>query len=215
MIRALLAALLALSLTCCSATNCMGGSIVYNIVNYADLQNGYKLSGTITTDGAIGTLTSADITAWSFSVTGPTSYQGTSQAPGATVFADNLTASATELTLAPIIPIPGEGIAEELQFFGATLVGATLDYARVFFDTPPVFGADEYESGFDNDMFPPWSIRINYPPGVTPGGSAWIIATVATIPEPGTLTLALLGGTCISAVVWMRRCRRSVSRSDR
>jgi hypothetical protein len=33
MFLALLAALLALSLTCCSATNCMGGSIVYNIVN--------------------------------------------------------------------------------------------------------------------------------------------------------------------------------------
>jgi hypothetical protein len=55
MIRALLAALLALSLTCCSATNCMGGSIVYNIVNYPDLQNGYTLSGTITTDGSSAT----------------------------------------------------------------------------------------------------------------------------------------------------------------
>jgi hypothetical protein len=39
MFRALLAALLSLSLTCCSATNCMGGSIVYQIQNYADPQN--------------------------------------------------------------------------------------------------------------------------------------------------------------------------------
>jgi hypothetical protein len=51
MFRALLAALLALSLTCCSATICMGGSIVYDLASYADLQNGYALSGTITTDG--------------------------------------------------------------------------------------------------------------------------------------------------------------------
>jgi hypothetical protein len=101
MIRALLAALLALSLTCCSATNCMGGSIVYNLVNYADLQNGYTLSGTITTDGTIGTLTPADVSAWSFSVTGPFSFQATSLSPGATDVVLNLSASAAELTLPP------------------------------------------------------------------------------------------------------------------
>jgi len=90
MFRALLAALLGLSLTCCSATNCMGGSIVYQIQIYADLQNGYTLSGTITTDGTIGTLTSADVTAWSFSVSGPTDYAGTSQSGGARTSVSNL-----------------------------------------------------------------------------------------------------------------------------
>ena len=54
-IAALLAALLPCFSTCCSATNCMGGSIVYNIQNYPDLQNGFTLSGTITTDGTKGT----------------------------------------------------------------------------------------------------------------------------------------------------------------
>jgi hypothetical protein len=128
MCRALLAALLALSLTCCSATNCMGGSIVYNIQNYADLQNGYTLSGTITTDGTIGTLTSTDMIAWSFSVTGPTSYQLTSQTAGASVFTVNLISTATELTLAPATAAETLSI---LTFVGPLSNPPLLGYARL------------------------------------------------------------------------------------
>jgi hypothetical protein len=205
MIRALLAALLALSLTCCSATNSMGGSIVYNIQNYADLQNGFTLSGTITTDGTIGTLTSADVTAWSFSVAGPTQYQLTSQNPGAFLVVSNLTASATELSLAHTNTI---GLIE-----GLTLVGPQptafpiLSYQRI-----P--GADVYTS-FGDQGANSWSDFAPFPPGLSLGGSTWIIATAATVPEPGTLTLALLGGAWIGAVQWKRQCRRSVRRSDR
>ena len=40
-------------------------SITYNVVNYPALQNGYTVSGTITTNGAIGTaLPSTDIMSW-------------------------------------------------------------------------------------------------------------------------------------------------------
>jgi hypothetical protein len=205
MIRALLATLLSLSLTCCSATHCMGESIVYNIQNYADLQNGFTLSGTITTDGTIGTLTSADVTAWSFSVAGPTPYQLTSQNPGAFLVVSNLTASATELSLAHTNTI---GLIE-----GLTLVGPQptafpiLSYQRI-----P--GADVYTS-FGDQGANSWSDFAPSPPGLSLGGSTWIIATAATVPEPGTLTLALLGGAWIGAVQWMRPCRRSVRRSDR
>ena len=83
-----------------------GGSITYHIENYAVLQNGYTLSGTITTDGMIGTLTDADITAWSFSVTGPTSYPiDVPQSPGATVVVVNLTATASAPHIGPSRPI--------------------------------------------------------------------------------------------------------------
>jgi hypothetical protein len=205
MFRALLAALLSLSLACCSATNCMGGSIVYNIQNYAYLQNGFTLSGTITTDGTIGTLTSADITAWSFSVTGPMSYQLTSQNPGAFLFVSNLTASSTALSLAHTNTI---GLIEGLTLVGPQLTAfPTLSYQRI-----P--GADVYTS-FGDQGANSWSDFAPSPPGLSLGGSTWIIATTATIPEPGTLTLTLLGGACIGAVQWMQRCRRAVSGSDR
>jgi hypothetical protein len=38
--------------------------IIYSIENYASLQNGYTLSGTITTDRTIGTLNESDIKAF-------------------------------------------------------------------------------------------------------------------------------------------------------
>ena len=40
-------------------------SITYDVVNYPTLQNGYTVSGTITTNGATGTsLPGSDITSW-------------------------------------------------------------------------------------------------------------------------------------------------------
>lgn len=44
------------------------GSITYDLVNYPDVQDGNTLSGTITTDGAIGNLQMSDITAWSVTI---------------------------------------------------------------------------------------------------------------------------------------------------
>jgi hypothetical protein len=44
------------------------GGITYNLVNYATLQNGYTVSGTITTDGAIGTITNENVDKWDISV---------------------------------------------------------------------------------------------------------------------------------------------------
>ena len=47
------------------------GQITYLIQNYAADQNGSTLSGSVTTDGNLGTLTSADIVAWTWTVTPP------------------------------------------------------------------------------------------------------------------------------------------------
>jgi len=56
---------------------------------------------------------------------------------------------------------------------------------------------------------PTWSDMVLFPPGLSLGGTTWIIATAATIPEPGTLTLALLGSACIGGVQWMGRSRQA------
>ena len=47
----------------------LAGSITYDIVNYPDLQNGWTLSGTITTDATMGPITQLDITSWTWSIT--------------------------------------------------------------------------------------------------------------------------------------------------
>jgi hypothetical protein len=48
---------------------CAADPITYNLVDYSSLENGWTLSGTITTDGTIGALAASDITSWTFTIT--------------------------------------------------------------------------------------------------------------------------------------------------
>jgi hypothetical protein len=195
--RALLLALLSLFVSFSPNATTKAGSIVYEIQNYAALQNGYTLSGTITTDGTIGTLTSADITAWSFSVTGPSSYGSSSLSPGAGTQVNGVTATAAAITMAPSAPDSDFG---SLQFFS---------------DSPPVlnYGRADANDGngdrYSSLSFPTqaWITFGGYPPGLQLGGSTWIIATanVSAVPEPSTLTLALLGVVCLAVAHSMTR----------
>jgi PEP-CTERM motif len=52
-----------------------------------------------------------------------------------------------------------------------------------------------------------WITFGGYPPGLQLGGSTWIIATanVSAVPEPSTLTLALLGVVCLAVAHGMTR----------
>jgi PEP-CTERM motif len=212
--RALLLASLSLFLTFCLAAESMGGPITYNIESYAALQNGYTMSGTITTDGTIGTLASADVTGWSFSVTGPTSYQLTSLTPTAGFFLDNLTATATSLTLAP--PTAGQ---ESLLGFEGGSFGSTI--TNLQYDRNPANPAeggpatDSYSS-FNGTSTPSgiaWKDVVDNPPGLQLGGSTWVIATVtaSAVPEPSTLTLALLGMACLAVAQRTMRYSRDAS----
>ncbi len=51
------------------APSASGGSITYEMVDHPTLQNGYTVSGFITTDGTTGIITNADTTNWNISVT--------------------------------------------------------------------------------------------------------------------------------------------------
>jgi hypothetical protein len=131
------------------------------------------------------------------------------QLPGAGVGVDNLTASATELTLAPPSTIPN---AENFQGFQTEQQPQGLEYERINTGSGNI---DSYVSLVFTITLYGWGAISEYPPGLSLGRSTWIIATVATRPEPGTFTLALLGGACVGAVMWMRRCRRAASGPDR
>jgi len=198
MTRTLLLALLSLFLTFCSAADSKGGSINYDIQSYAALQNGYTLSGTITTDGAIGTLSKSDITAWSYTATnGTTTYKVTSTDAFADSAVQNLTATATMLTLV-------QNGAENFVTLGTVLNSVFVDeleWGRFgLFDSYNLFSASNAV----------WDATAANPPGLQLGGNTWIIAIVGSqgVPEPGTLTLALLGGVCLAVVQWTRRRRR-------
>lgn len=62
----------------------LAGSTTYNILNYPDLQNGWTLTGTITTDCFIGDINQNDIKSWTWTITsGATTYTANSTDPGA------------------------------------------------------------------------------------------------------------------------------------
>ena len=103
------------------------GQITYSLQNYAADQNGSTLSGTVTTDGNLGTLTQADIVAWTWTVTPPVGAPFTLSGSGADSIVQNLIATDTQLLLPEI--------QTENQNFELALVGgnADLEYRRDFF----------------------------------------------------------------------------------
>lgn len=77
--RTLLAAVTLAAATAAGA-GAHAASIIYNLSFTSATAT---LTGTITTDGTIGSIGAANITAWSFTQTGPNAFSLTSDAPGA------------------------------------------------------------------------------------------------------------------------------------
>ncbi len=208
----LMLASLSLVLTFCH-NPARGSSITYNLESYLPLQNGYTLSGTITTDGTIGTLTSSDITAWSFTIT-----QGSVEivtpfqpprnpSPGHRPDRDRISAHP---------PHPPRGLERHhhhrpsarsthgphlLRLLGPRIRQRNPRYGDVYGEHCRVLWVP-------HGTTPPAPL-----PGLSLGGTnPWIIATTAAVPEPGSLTLALLGTAFLAVGGWTRRRNRAASR---
>ena len=55
--------------------------ITYDLVDYPADENGYSLSGFITTDGSMGSLSSSDLVSWSYEIYSGTSSLGSGSSP--------------------------------------------------------------------------------------------------------------------------------------
>src|SRR5271157_3999787 len=151
----------------------LAGSMTYDIVNYPDLQNGWTLSGTITTDGTIGTIQASDITSWTWTIVeAGTALTIRSTDLGAGVTVDGLTATSTDLQL--------HFNSDQLLQLGsnAAFLQDATSHIEPRFITQALGPA----------IPPPriaWSSSIPQPPGT----SAWLIASTSTaaVPEPCTL----------------------------
>jgi hypothetical protein len=177
-------------------------SITYNIQNYPSFQSGYTLSGTITTDGNVGTLTQADITSWSLSVSGgPNSFTAAGSGAGTGVESIGLVASTNQLTLAD----PGTQLFNVLSLSGN---GGHVSWTE---------GGDA--AGFSDNYYAlnnvgNTTVWNTIPTDASFGGPPWIIAQaqITSVAEPGTRTMALVGLACLAVAQCSRRRHRAASR---
>jgi hypothetical protein len=156
------------------------GQITYSLQNYATDQAGSTLTGSVTTDGNLGTLTAADIVAWTWTVSPPVGAPFTLSGVASTV--SLLIATDTQL----LLPV-GQSNAVPSEFF---LVGpAGTSSAELTYFRPSVgqgdsiYGASSNTSGF-------W-ITDNPAMG---GTNPWVIGVAAAaVPEPSGAVLMSLG----------------------
>ena len=175
----------------------LAGSTTYNIVNHPDYQDGWTLSGTITTDGTIGLLQSSDITSWTWTVTKPGSSQTYRSGPGTLIYAEGITATNTGLLILNrktgtdiTLNTNSGGINDG---YGITGGGGTAE--------PTYFtGAGGFDTDVQYDHFvfywaePP-------PNPVSVPQEEFTFASTTAVPEPSTLYLLGFGAVCGSVYV--------------
>ena len=212
-LRTALVSILALTVVV-SASTSAAGNIIYNLVSPT---NGYVVTGTVTTNGRIGTLYPSDLLAWSFVVTAPngSSFAANSSEPNAGAIL-NAIASATEIFL----PYP-PGTTSEQNRIGfrapnlnetwstenkwlwyltsgdpAGVSGPTASYGDIIQG-----GHKPAQTNTRDVTFQQAHNYLSQPPS-TP-------FVVAIVPEPASIALLALGG-----LLALRR-RRVARRTDR
>jgi hypothetical protein len=181
-----------------SSSVATAGDITYQISDYPSLQQGNHIQGTITTDGTIGTLGAADIVSWQFTLLSPTDVPrgtGTSAEPilaSVTTVLGNVVATPSLITLSGQAYLSLDDRTTGALYEISVIPGGLLDEADWYV---PNVGFGEWGSD-------------------TPGyyGVFDYAGTAAAVPEPTSITLALLGLGVLSGVGFARWRRRTLSR---
>ncbi len=188
-----------------SANIAEAGAITYAIENYPADQEGYTLSGTITTDGVIGGLAASDIVSWSWTISYPGEPPVTfsSSDPQSGVFLDGAVVASQSAIIVGLPSQPGANFLELYQGVPGSIENAIVYNRLLSAGLPPVNDYDGATSAIGG-----WS---TYSPSMG-GTDPWVIAATTAVPEPSSLALAGLAVTC--AVVLggarnrIRFCRR-------
>jgi len=168
------------------ADGASAGSITYHILDFPAYQNGFNVTGTITTDGTIGNLSASNITSWSVTVSqGGASETFTSNDSGAFVVIENtLVATSTGLYLPPTSDYSTQNLLELLSAPQGAHIIDEIHWSNSF--TPFYLGSFNFAPTAWNTVPDAFS------------GKNWVIATV---PEPSSLALfsiAVVGGPVLA-----------------
>jgi hypothetical protein len=189
----LLATLSLLAVTPFATGEAKAGSIIYTVVDHPAAQDGYAVSGTITTDGAIGTNLPRDhITDWDITITQGTTTIGELSPSNTANYSTSFDASPTAIT----VPSPAEG----LSFYNFGRVGG-IGWGHNPGPPPSIYYSAIWPSHFDTL----WASNL------TPADMP------VAIPEPSTAVIAtggLMTGI-VAGLVRRRRARRRPAASGR
>jgi hypothetical protein len=186
-----------------SADIAEAGQVTYLLQNYPADQAGSTLTGFVTTDGKLGTLTSADIIAWSWTVTGPVGPSFTLSGVASTV--SDLVATDTQL----LLPAAQNTLGEFYLVGPAGSSSAELTYFRptIASQAPGIYGAS------NGNLGTAYWITDNPAMG---GTDPWVIGVAAaSVPEPSSVMLVSLGLTGLLLARTRGRSSRKQSRLHR
>ena len=171
----------------------------YDLQSGRSMPVGWTLSGTITTDGTIGTIQATNILSWTWTMTsGVSSFTVSSTDPGAAVTISGLTSTGAALG------ITSTGAALLLPF--ANYIGLSNPDASLW-----------YDNNIDQEH---WQVTL---PGVRSGDEVWVStgygsptgeiqsAAIAVVPEPSPLYLVGFGAVCVYVMGHKRRARRTAT----
>ena len=165
----------------------VSADFVYNVVNYPALQNGYTVSGTITTLVDQGTsLPPSDITAWNITITGP-SFTSTFTPTNSSKPNGLFDATPTSLMVGlngGVISFSGTTTGE-IEWIGPSFDEYTYSTAN---------GTSLWDASLDMSTNP-------------------VAVIQNTVPEPSSVGLAVFGAVTGFAYGWVRK-RRSQLRHD-
>jgi hypothetical protein len=154
--------------------------ITYNLVNYPTEQNGWTLSGTITTDGTLGIIQIESFQAATWTITkGDESYTSVAELEIPNTAIDIL-ATSTDLRLHPTLDTTMLALSSNANF-------TLIEWTKGFYigETP------EWVEAWESPSSPSAFVQNHY-----------IIAS--TVPEPSTLALLSASALCLLAYAWRR-----------
>jgi len=202
-----------LRIACCAALllavarPATAGFITYDLKDYPALQDGYALSGTITTDGTIGDIFAANVTAWSVTFTpasgSPVTFSSTDPSNLVQVVG-HVRADATAITLAAVDSGASSGDNQISLIVQDT--SQSLTYAR----TKSGVATTNFYNGQLDRLTLAWASR---PAEDALGGDPWVLAGVESggppvaAPVPTSLMMVLCGLVPAAAIIRRRGAR--------